>query len=172
MPDWFVLRVASSRELAIERRIQALGLVAMVPYGVGSRRVRGNVRKGYRFPLFTSYVFTLLADAGTGLQLIQRACNTIDQRVVYQLLGGNSPIPLSAADAAYLSSIADGKYKHGDTVETIKVGDEVLVPDGLILQGERSTVVSIKAGKKAKIKITGEKNDIFMQVPLAELKKV
>jgi site-specific DNA-methyltransferase (adenine-specific)/modification methylase len=168
---WYVLPVLRQNELAIERKVRALGYGAMAPWYDGQRRFRGLNRR-WRFPLYTGYVFVSFSDPAAGWQDINSALNTLDRKIAFRLLGGDKPAILRPFDAAYLHTIADGRYKPEEMqAHTFMVGDEVLVPDGY-LQGKASIIVRIKRGKKATLKVKGEKNDIYLERPLAILEKV
>jgi transcription antitermination factor NusG len=166
---WYVLRVKPQRELATEKQVRALGFDAMCPYADGSRRVRQLVRR-WRYPLFTGYVFAALEAPALDWQRICESCNSEDSRVVGRLLGGDDPVALRPSDVEYIKSIADGKYKPGDVVGSLVVGDTVLVPDGL-LHGFPATIVRIKRGRTATLEVKTEKNSVILKRPLAKLVK-
>lgn len=169
MNNWYVLPVRPALELSIEKKIRALGHGAMAPWYEGQKYVRGNARKWKR-PLYVGYVFVGLADHADGWQHIASDLNTLSRKVVFRLLGGDTPAVLRSADVEYLQSIADGKYSPEESAPTFVIGDRVLVPDGYF-QGLASTIVKIKRGKRATLKVKGEKNDIYLERPLAMLVK-
>lgn len=165
---WYVLPVRSAHELRIERKIRDLGYGAIAPWHEGQKYVRGNRRK-WRRPLYVGYVFVSFLDHATGWQHVNSELNTLDERkVVFKLLGGAEPALLTPTDVEYLHSIANGKYRPEDAAPTFVVGDRVLVPDGYF-QDVTSTIVRIKRGKKATLKVKGEKNDMYLERPLAIL---
>jgi transcription antitermination factor NusG len=169
MINWFVLKVRPTREIEIEKQVRALGYEAMAPYVEGRRRIHKTPRP-WKFPLYTGYVFVGFADHGTAWQHVRDACNSDERKVVGRLIGGERPEVLRPADVEYLRSIADGRYRPA-MLQQLMVGDRVLVPDGL-LQGYPSTIVKIKRDKTAKLKVSEEKNPIFLDWPLDDLVKV
>jgi transcription antitermination factor NusG len=169
MSNWYVLPVASQSELTLEKKIRSLGYGAMAPWHEGQKYVRGNRRK-WRRPLYVGYVFISLPEHAAGWQHVSSELNTLERKTVFRLLGGDAPAVLRTADVEYLSSIADGKYRPEDTAATFVVGDRVLVPDGYF-QGIARTIVRIKRGKKATLKVKGEKNDMYLERPIAILER-
>lgn len=171
MSTWQVLPVRPQHELSIEKKIRELGYGAMAPWYEGQRRFRGLNRR-WRFPLYTGYVFVSLPDPAEGWQHLNSALNTIDRKVVFRLLGGDTPAVLRPFDALYLHTISDGRYRsEEEAAPTFVIGDNVIVPDGH-LQGLPSIIVKIKRGKTATLKVKGEKNDMYLQRPLAILERV
>ena len=170
MGEWMVLPCASQHELRLEKRIRSLGYGAMAPWQEGSRRIRGNSRT-WKHPLYVGYVFVSLPDPAGGWQHLCSEFNTLERRVVFRLLGGDAPAILRPDDVEYLQSIADGRFKPDeDAAPTFVVGDRVLVPDGH-LQGLPSIIVKIKRGKLATLKVKGDKNDMYLERPIAILSR-
>lgn len=172
MTQWHVLPVAAQRELFLEKRIRALGYGAIAPWDESQRRVRGCYRP-WKFPLYVGYVFVCLPAPAEDWQRLRAEFNTEERRLVFRLLGGETPAVLAPADVAYLQSIADGRYQ--DAAKSLVVGDTVIVPDGH-LQGRASIVTKIRhskrRGARATVRIIGDKNDITQEFPLASLVKV
>ena len=67
---WYVLPVLSQHELAVEKRIRALGYGAMAPWNEGQRRF-GGLNRRWKFPLYIGYVFVRLPDHATDWQRIK-----------------------------------------------------------------------------------------------------
>lgn len=168
MSQWHVLPCRPALELSIEKKIRSLGYGAMAPWYEGQKYIRGNRRK-WRRPLYVGYVFVSFPDHAAGWQHVSGEMNTAERRIVFRLLGGDDPTALHQADVEYLHSIADGRYK--DPARTFTVGDQVFVPNGH-LQGLPSTIVRIKRGTKATLRVEIGKRDIHLERPLAILVKV
>jgi transcription antitermination factor NusG len=167
---WFVLPVRQRSELSLETKIRALGYGAMAPWHEGQRYVRGNRRK-WRRPLYVGYLFVSFPSGhDAGWQHLNSELNTFERKTVFRLLGGDAPAALRPFDVMYLHMISDGRYKPENAAPTFVIGDRVLVPDGY-LQGRTSTIVSIRRGKKATLKVKGEKNDIYMERSIAILER-
>lgn len=174
MHPWLVLPVRSGSELAIEKRVRALGYAAMAPWDKGQRRMRNGCYRDWRFPLYVGYVFVSFPDHGAGWQHLNSELNTLERKIIFQFLGGDAPAILRSDDVEYLNSIADGRFKTEDAAATIVIGDRVIVPDGH-LKGQPSIVMRIrdskKRGKRVTVKVIGEKIDAVQEFPLAMLVK-
>src|SRR5262245_53389150 len=163
--NWFVLRVASQREMEIEKQIKAMAFEAMAPYRELWHRVRNGRPRKRRYPLFPGYVFVCLPSPSIDLQTIQGTLNK-DRPVTRGLLpSSDCPVVLRPDDVAYLASIADGKYRQPDEVQPLRVGDRVLIPAGP-LQGFAGTILKIRRGKSATVSVKRIKSIKSVEISL------
>lgn len=166
---WWVMRVATNSEFLLQHRVRSLGYGAIAPWHEGQRRIRGSSRR-WRFPLFRGYLFVAMPNPSVGWQHIAGSVNTPERRLAYRLLGVDAPDQLKPEDVVYLQSIADGRYRSDDNPRAVVVGDTIIVPDGH-LEGKEGVVVRVKCGKSVTILVSGEKNDVVVEIPLARLDK-
>jgi transcription antitermination factor NusG len=174
MHHWYVLPVLSQHELRIETKIRDLKYGAIAPWHEGQKYVRGNRRK-WRRPLYVGYVFVSFESHAAGWQHLNSELNTIERKVVFRLLGGDTPAVLRPEDVGYLQSISDGRFKMDDAAATFVIGEHVLMPDGH-LKGQPSIVVKIidskKRGKRATLRAIEGNYGIEQEFPLELLVKV
>lgn len=172
MSQWFVLKIRSQFELKAEKDLRAIGIATMAPYRETWHRIRRGRPRKRRYALFPGYAFVCLSDIGAGWQAIQGALNTDENRVALRLLPtSDNPAILTPADVGYLASVADGKYQPGDDVPRLRIGDDVLIPEGPF-KGFTGRILKIRRGKTATISIKQIKLASSLEIPLANLDRV
>lgn len=173
--QWWVLRCLPQLEITAEKLVRRIGYQAMAPYEERLAR-RGKARhpRKWKFALYPGYLFASWPDWNEGWNRITGKINPIDSiTAIYGFLHPmwtTMPYILPAADVEYLYSIAEGRYRPEEPAKKLKVGDRVLIPEG-VMQGYTGTATEISGGNVT-VEVKREKNTVKIKTKLANLEKV
>lgn len=175
--SWFVLRVLPRLEIVAERLVRRLDYKAMCPYEEKLvRRGKSRHPRPWKIPLYPGYLFVHSPDWAGLYNHITGKIKGKELDNVSMIFGylhpmwTDLPYFLPPADVDYLQSIADGKYKPDEPAQKLRVGDKVLIPEGL-MQGYTGTATEI-SGKNVTIEIKHSEETRKIKLPLANVEKV
>lgn len=169
MSQWYVLRLKPQTEMSTDQALRHIGFETMCPYAKGQKYVRG-ARRDWKWPLFTGYLFAAWRPFGAGWE---RLTNDLDGiRSIRGILKreDGEPCVLSPEDAAYIASISFGRYTSPEELRSLRVGDQVLIPDGPF-EGYLAMLKNI-SGKMATLEPISVKIKYPIRIALAKLRKV